>query len=53
MICLIGPVSPTTYQRLFVWAMAGRYLLRPGAILEVQRDNEVFVHLPVRDTEEG
>lgn len=33
-----GPVSPTVYQRLLVWSMAGRYRLPPGPILEVQQE---------------
>jgi hypothetical protein len=41
------------YQRLFVWATAGRHRLRAGAILEIRRGENLFVHLPVRDTEEG
>lgn len=45
-------VSPTVYQRLFVWSMAGRYRLRPGAMVEIQRGDEVSVHLPVRDSQE-
>jgi hypothetical protein len=46
------PVPATTYQRLYVWAMAGRYRLRPGAVLEMRRDDDVLVCLPVRDMEE-
>jgi len=48
-----GPVSPTVYQRLFVWSMAGRHRLRPGAILELYDHNQVTVHQPVADTLEG
>jgi len=46
------PVPATTYQRLYVWAMAGRHRLRPGAILEMRRNDDVLVALPVRDIEE-
>ena len=47
-----GPVPTTIYQRLFVWAMAGRYRLRPGPILEIQQGDEVVVHQPVSDARE-
>lgn len=46
------PVPATAFQRLYVWAMAGRYRLRPGAILELRQEEDVLVCLPVRDIEE-
>jgi AraC-like DNA-binding protein len=46
------PVPSTAYQRLFVWSMAGRHRLRPGAILEIRDNNEILVCLPVRDAKE-
>ena len=48
-----GPVPPTVYQRLFVWAMAGRHRLRPGPILELLNEDRVVVYQPVQDTREG
>jgi AraC family transcriptional regulator len=48
-----GPVPPVVHQRLFVRTMAGRYRLRPGAILEIQEGDGILVHQPVRDHGEG
>lgn len=48
-----GPAPTTAYQRLFVWAMAGRHRLRPGPILEIQTDDGLVVHQPVTDTRRG
>ena len=47
-----GPVPPIFYQRLFVWAMAGRYRLRGGPTLEIHLGDEVTLHQPVTDTRE-
>ncbi len=44
-----GPVHPTIHQRLFVWSMDGRHRLRPGAILEIERDGCLQVCQPVVD----
>lgn len=45
-----GPALPTIHQRLFVWAMAGRHRLRPGATLEMQQGDNIVVYQPVVDT---
>jgi len=47
-----GPVSPTVYQRLFVWSMAGRHRLRPGPILEIPQQDHIVVYQPIIDTRE-